>query len=255
MGFGPSAVAKVRGSRLRHICGRKSFLVAMFRAAVVLRPLARSWCKPATPAWRLAAPIASAPRTFATALGPKPKHADGTLEGRYATALFMASDGRLDKVYGDMVGLREMMEASKDFKLVIDTPGIAPGTKARALEAVCKSAGADDAVINFLKVLAENKRVGKLKRVIDLFEIFYRAEKGMVLCQVTSAGPLSSAQQGQVKSALQARAEAGSSIIMEYSTNPAIIGGLIVKMGDAIFDNSVSTRLERLQNQLLQPLE
>jgi len=166
----------------------------------------------------------------------------------------MASSGRLDKVYGDMVGLREMMAASTDFKLFIETPGVDPRSKVSALESICSKAGTDGAVVNFLKVLVENRRIAMLGRVIDLFEIFYRAEKGMVLCQVTSAATLSSAQQGQVKAAMKQRAEPGSTIIMEYSTNPAILGGLVVKMGDAVFDNSVSTRLERLQNQLLQPL-
>merc|ERR1712051_1169639 len=193
-------------------------------------------------------------RGFAAAVGPKPKHEDGTLEGRYATALFMASGGKLDKVYGDMVGLREMMQASTDFKLLIETPGVDPESKVLALESVCSKAGADGAIVNFLKVLVENKRINMLARVIDLFEVFYRAEKGMVLCQVTSAGALSEAQKSQVKAAMKQRADEGSTIIMEYNTNPAILGGLIVKMGDAVFDNSVSTRLERIQNQLLQPL-
>merc|ERR1712228_466688 len=114
---------------------------------------------------------------FAAAVGAKPKHEDGTLEGRYATALFMASGGKLDKVYGDMVGLREMMQASPDFKLLIESPGVDPESKVACLGAVCAKAGADGAVVNFLKVLIENKRLNKLGRVVDLFEEFYRAEK------------------------------------------------------------------------------
>merc|ERR1719188_316488 len=146
-----------------------------------------------------------------------------------------------------------MME-SKDFKVLVETPGIDPETKVSALEAVCKKAGTDAAVVNFLKVLVENKRIGMLHRVIDLFEVFYRAEKGLVLCKVTSAAALSSSQQSEVKKAMEKRAEKGSTLIMEFNTNPAILGGLVVKMGEAVFDNSVATRLERLQTQLLVPL-
>merc|ERR1719226_248891 len=229
----------------------------MMRAVLRTLPMAvRSLRAPPTslalrPA--VAAPAAARHFAAAAAVGPKPKHEDGTLEGRYATALFMASGGKLDKVYGDMVGLREMMQASNDFKLLIETPGIDPENKVTALESVCSKAGADASVVNFLKVLVENKRITMLARVIDLFEVFYRAEKGMVLCQVTSAAALTDGQKGQVKAAMTQRAADGSTIIMEYTTNPAILGGLVVKMGDAVFDNSVATRLERLQNQLLQP--
>merc|ERR1712083_210564 len=99
-----------------------------------------------------------------------------------------------------------------------------PESKVTALETVCSKAGADASVVNFLKVLVENKRITMLARVIDLFEVFYRAEKGMVLCQVTSAAALSDAQKGQVKQAMTRRADEGSTIIMEYNTNPAILG-------------------------------
>lgn len=184
----------------------------------------------------------------------KPKMEDGTLEGRYATALFMASSGRLDKVYNDLVSIRSMMEESKEFKLAVETPGIDPESKVAAFEAICQKAGTDAAVVNFLKVLVENKRAHLLGRMVDLFENFYRAEKGLLLCKVTSAEPLSDAQQGQVKAAMTQRAEKGSTLIMEYNTNPALLGGLVVKMGEVVLDNSVSTRLERLQTQLLAPV-
>merc|ERR1719189_1312966 len=170
----------------------------------------------------------------AFAAGRKPKVEDGTLEGRYATALFMASSDRLDKVYGDLSVLREMMQESKEFKLLVETPGIDPDSKVGALEQVCKTAGTDEAVVNFLKVLIENKRLYLLQRMVDLFETFYRAEKGLVPCKVTSAMPLSSSEQSEVKKAMEKRAGAGATLIMEYNTNPAILGGLVVKMGEAV---------------------
>ncbi|CAJ1337130.1 unnamed protein product, partial [Effrenium voratum] len=102
-------------------------------------------------------------------------------------------------------------------------------------------------------VLVENKRAHLLSRMIDIFENFYRAEKGLLLCKVTSAETLTDTQKKQVEAAMQKRAE-GSKLIMEYNTNPAMLGGLMVKMGEAVLDNSVSTRLERLQTQLLAPV-
>jgi len=230
----------------------------MMRAVLRTLPVAaRSLRAQPSAAFRPSAALVAAPsarRFAAAAVGPKPKHEDGTLQGRYATALFMASGGKLDKVYGDMAGLSAMMQESKDFKLLVETPGIDPESKVAALESICKKAGADGAVVNFLKVLVENKRIHMLQRIVDLFEVFYRAEKGLVPCKVTSAAALSSKEQGEVKKAMEKRAEKGSTLIMEFSTNPAILGGLVVKMGEAVFDNSVATRLERLQTQLLVPL-
>jgi F-type H+-transporting ATPase subunit delta len=184
----------------------------------------------------------------------KPKQEDPSLEGRYATALFMATSDRIEKVYSDLSTLRTMMKESKELKLVVETPGIDPASKTAAFESICKAAGTDEAVVNFLKVLVENKRIKKLPRMIDLYESFYRAEKGLVLCQVSSATDLSSAQKSAVQDSLQKRAAKGATLVMEYTTNPALLGGLVVKMGEAMLDQSVSTRLERLQNQLLTPI-
>merc|ERR1712217_701253 len=147
-----------------------------------------------------------------------------------------------------------MGKESQEFKLMVETPGIDPASKVAAFESICKAAGTDEAVVNFLKVLVENKRIHKLPRMIDLFETFYRAEKGLVLCQVSSAAELTSTQKTAVKDAMQRRAENGATLIMEYTTNPALLGGLVVKMGEAVLDQSVSTRLERLQNTLLAPM-
>merc|ERR1712190_625231 len=141
------------------------------------------------------------------------------------------------------------------FKLMVESPGIDPESKVKACEDVCSKAGADGAVLNFLKVLVENKRMYKLPRMIELFETFYRAEKGLVSCVVTSAAALTDAQKKQVQKAMEARAEKGSTLIMEYNTNPALLGGLVVKMGEMVLDQSVNTRLERLTPRLLSPVE
>merc|ERR1711971_1296199 len=190
------------------------------------------------------------------AAGKKPKVEDGTLEGRYATALFMATpETNLDKVYQDLTSLKTMMAESNEFKLMVETPGIQPESKVAAIETICTKAGTEGAVVNFLKVLVENKRMHLLAKMIDLFEGFYRAEKGLVSCTVTSATTLTAAQQSDVKAAMEKRAAEGATLIMEYNVNAALLGGLVVKMGEAVFDYSVTSRLDRLQTTLLSPVE
>merc|ERR1712216_322219 len=102
-----------------------------------------------------------------------------------------------------------------------------------------------------MKVLVENKRLNKLPKMIEMFESFYRAEKGIVPCTVTSAAELSAAQKGDVKAAMQARAPKGATLVMDYAVNAAIMGGLVVKLDQAVYDYSVQTRLDRLTSRLL----
>merc|ERR1712224_907768 len=176
------------------------------------------------------------------------------LEGRYATALFVATSTKLDKVAGDLAALRAMMAESPEFKLMVETPGIQPESKVAAIEDIAAKAGTDPNVVNFLKVLVENKRMLLLPKMIDLFESFYRAEKGLVPCIVSSAEELSSSQKDEVKAAMQKRAAEGAKLLMEYEVRTDLIGGLVVKMDEAVYDYSVATRIERLQTALLAPV-
>ena len=90
--------------------------------------------------------------------------------------------------------------------------------------------------------------------MIDNFERFYRAEKGQIVCTVTSAKPLDDASRKKVENALLKRAGAGAELIVSYEENPAIKGGLSVKMGESVLDFTVATKLERLTAALLEPI-
>merc|ERR1712050_663615 len=107
--------------------------------------------------------------------------------------------------------------------LMVETPGIQPEEKVAAIETICSKVSADAATVNFLKVLVENKRMHLLAKMIDLFEGFYRAEKGLVSCHVTSAKQLTAEQKSQVKAAMEKRAEKGSTLILEYHVNSGIV--------------------------------
>merc|ERR1712194_632483 len=100
--------------------------------------------------------------------------------------------------------------------------------------------------MNLFKTLLENRRFKDLKKVIDSFEAFYRAEKGQVTCSVQTVAELSGTQKKAVEASLQARADKGAKLIVTYTTNPQLMGGMAVRMGEQVFDLSVATKVERL---------
>jgi len=217
---------------------------------VACRSLARGIVQPRS----LVAPISSVLTSKRGFAAEKTKHEDPSLEGRYATALFAAAKSNLDKVYGDLTQLRTFMNESNEFKLFVETPGVQPEQKNSVLDAITAKYGYSPVTGNFLKVLVENRRINRLGKMIDSFEEFYRAEKGQVLCKVMSAAELDAGQKTKVQGALQARAGKDAKLILEYEVNPALLGGLTVKLGDQVFDMSVQSKLDRLQAQLLAPV-
>lgn len=192
--------------------------------------------------------IASA-RTFATA------HEDLSIEGRYATALFdlTKQQGSLDNVWNDLSHLRECIKESSDFEIFIQNPVFKAVEKEAVIDGLASSYSYNPLTVNFLRILLENKRIQDLKKVVDSFENFYRVEKGQLVCSVSSASELSNKEQKKVQKALQARSP-NAELIVQYDVNPALMGGLLVKMGDQVFDFSMHSRLEKLQGQLLAPI-
>eukprot|EP00392_Amoebophrya_sp_AT5.2_P002775 g2780.t1 len=106
--------------------------------------------------------------------------------------------------------------------------------------------------MNYLKTLLENRRLSQLKRMIDNYEQFYRAEKNQVICQVTTVKELADKEKQMVEAMLKKR-ESGRELILSYATNASILGGIVVKMGESVLDFSVQTKVDRLCSKLAAP--
>jgi ATP synthase F1 delta subunit len=178
------------------------------------------------------------------------------MSNRYAVAMFNAAKSAktLDQVYADLGTLRTLLVTDKNFRLLVESPGIQQKERVASLADICGKLKADKLTLNFLNLLVENKRLSELKKMVDAFEVAYRQEKGQVLCVVASAAELSEADKGKVENALKQRAK-DKHLILQFETNPVLLGGLLVKMGDAVFDFSVNTKIDRLETQLRAPVD
>lgn len=174
---------------------------------------------------------------------------------RYAMALLNAAKpaGKLEKVYGDLDAIRKFAVSDPSFRLFLETPGIKRDQKQNVVDDICKATKADDLTRNFLSLLLENRRLADLAKIVDTFEEYYRKELGQVMCTVTSSADLSIVQRKQVEEAISVRMK-GKKLVLSYDVSSTILGGLVVKIEDQVLDYSVSSKLDRLKTQLLQPL-
>ncbi len=174
---------------------------------------------------------------------------------RYALALFNAAKptGKLEKIYQDMDAIRKLATSDASFKLFLETPGIRTDQKQNVIEDICKAVKAEGISKNFISLLIENKRLASFVHIIEMFEEYYRKDLGQILCTVTSAVEITNAQRKLVEEAISARMNSNK-LVVSYEVSPSILGGLVVKVEDQVFDQSVSSKLDRLKTQLLQPL-
>ncbi len=169
-----------------------------------------------------------------------------SLSGRYAVALFeLARDGKtLDTVGESLAALKAAISESADFKGLIYSPVLSRDAAAKAIAAVAASMGLDPLTSNFVGVLAQNRRLSQLPAVIRTFQTLLSNHKGETLAEVISAHPLSKTQITALQKSLRARV--GRDVSLDAKVDPAILGGLVVKIGSQMIDSSIRTRLNTL---------
>ena len=171
---------------------------------------------------------------------------------RYAKAAFeLAQDGKvLDKVHGDLAALKALLLSSSELRTFVASQVYKSDVKLNGLLAVAqdkKSGGLklNDLTRKTLSVLAANRRMGELLPFITAFNRLYAAHKGIVSAEVISAVPLTAAQLEDLKTALGKTL--GHAADISTSVDPALLGGLKVRVGSRLFDASLKTKLDSLK--------
>jgi F-type H+-transporting ATPase subunit delta len=101
---------------------------------------------------------------------------------------------------------------------------------------------------NFIRTLAANRRLAVLPEIAEHFDTLKDAEQGVADVTVTSAAALDAGQQQALSAALARRLK--RTVRLHCVTDPALIGGAVVKSGDLVIDGSLRTRLERIAYEL-----
>ncbi len=169
-----------------------------------------------------------------------------SLSGRYASALFeLARDGKsIEAVEASLATLSSALAESDDLRRLVASPLVSRGSAGAAIKAVAASLKLDALTANFLGVLAGNRRLAQLPKVITAFRMLAASYRGEASADVITAHPLSDDQVAALKAKLKTRV--GRDVAVSLHTDPAILGGLIVKIGSQLIDGSIRTKLNTL---------
>lgn len=169
-----------------------------------------------------------------------------SLQGRYASALYeLAAESKaVAAVENDLRGLGAAVKESDDLAGLIRNPQLGRDAGAKAIDAVGALLKISPLTRKFLGVLAQNGRLAVLPQVVDAFSAIAAAARGDATAEVTSAHPLSAAQLSTLAEKLTARE--GKNVKISATVDPAILGGLVVKIGSTQIDSSIRTRLNSL---------
>jgi len=162
---------------------------------------------------------------------------------RYARALFeVASErGKIDQVEADLGAIVQAVEGNEDLKKIMQHPHIAADAKISLVDELFKSHVGEES-FNFLNVLIENGREVQLSDIYSSFVQLANEARGFAEATVTSAKPLSSEEQAEL--AEKFGQTLNKKLRLTAIVDPAILGGIIIKIGDRLYDGSLKTKLE-----------
>ena len=170
------------------------------------------------------------------------------MAGRYATALFeLALDNKaVDAVKNDLDQFDALVSGSSDLNRVVRSPAFDADEQLKALSAILAKAGIAGLAANFLRVITTNRRLFAVRDMIRTYRTLVARHKGEVTAQVTVAEKLSDKNLDALKTALKS-VTGGKDIDLDVKIDPAIIGGLIVKVGSRMVDSSLRTKLNSIK--------
>jgi F-type H+-transporting ATPase subunit delta len=171
----------------------------------------------------------------------------GSLAGRYASALYAhASDNHaLDQTVSEMEQLGRLIDESAAFRQLLQSPLYDVQQALRAAVAVLREQGFGKIVVDFVGVVAGNRRLRALRDIVSTFAALVAEKRGQVTAHVATAHGMTDVQREQLRARL---IEAGyGNVNIHEQVDPSLLGGLVLRIGARLYDTSLKSRLQRLQ--------
>jgi F-type H+-transporting ATPase subunit delta len=170
------------------------------------------------------------------------------MAGRYATALFDLSSetNAVDAVKADLERFAALIAESADLKRLVRSPVFSTAEQLQALGAVLERADIGGVAAKFLKLVTANRRLFAVGDMTRGFRELVAKHKGEATAEVTVAETLKDEHVEALRSAL--KAVSGKDVDLDIKIDPAIIGGLVVKLGSRMVDTSLRTKLNAIKH-------
>ena len=169
------------------------------------------------------------------------------MAGRYATALFELAreQNAIDTVKVNLDRFDALVAEIADLARLLRSPVLSADEQGRALSGVLDKVGIDGLAANFLKLVATNRRLFAARDMVKAYRALVAKHKGEVTAEVTLAQKPSEAHLAAIKDVLTAMTR--KDVHMDVKIDPAIIGGLVVKLGSRMVDTSLRTKLNAIR--------
>lgn len=172
------------------------------------------------------------------------------VSNRYASALFqLAKDsGKQDQIFNELRALKEMFSKNNEARAILSLPTIKGTDKVKAFVEALKTAPVSEEVKAFCFLLAKKNRLPIFFEVVDAYQSQIDISNGVTRGVVRSTTVLSPEERQRIEKIVSQVTK--KQVIMSYKQDTALIGGLIAEVGSYTFDDTLTTHLKRLKEEL-----
>ena len=174
----------------------------------------------------------------------------GSLSRRYAKAVFEigTDQGGLDKIGADLRSLAKAMKDSPELQSTLISPAIQRRDRRKVIDGLLQAIGVVTTSRNLIYLLLDGERLASLPAISRELDAMIETKAGRVTAEVTSAKPLDPTQLAQITTALEKLS--GKKVTVTKREDPELLGGIVAKVGDTVYDGSLKTQLATIRDRL-----
>ena len=169
---------------------------------------------------------------------------------RYASALLnlAVEQNALDVVTRDLHDFAATWNESRDLRFVFENPSVSQATRKQVLSEIAQSSGMHKLLRDTLMFVSDRGRLRELPQIVDAFDALAEQRSGRIRAEVVTASELPKEYFEGLKRTLEHAT--GKQVVISASVDPSIIGGVVTRLGDQVFDGSLQYRLNELREEL-----
>lgn len=169
---------------------------------------------------------------------------------RYAKALLLIGkeDGHTDSYREELSGFSDLMEREAALNQAITNPLYESSGRRKVLQAVIDKLGISKTMKSFLLLLFDKGRIGFVSSIDDFYQKLADELNGIARASLVSATALSDDTVEKIRAALSKKTQ--KKIVLEVEKDPDLIGGIVTKIGDLVWDGSIRTQLSNMRETL-----
>lgn len=170
---------------------------------------------------------------------------------RYAKALLEIAVERseADAIARQLADLSVTWAASRELRDVFESPAYSQEMRRSVVQAVCSKSGISKTLVDTLRLLSDRRRMRYVPDVADAYRTLSEEAAGRVSAEVVTATSMPESYFTELQATLEKVTQ--KRVVLKKREDPALIGGVIARVGDKVFDGSLRTRLDELKDELL----